>query len=94
MSDTTTMHETTAPFPIDCEATVRALWDYLDSTLDAPTMAAIDAHLADCENCREHLKFEGALLDRLHALRREHDDVEALRARVVTALRNAGKSRS
>ena len=78
--------------PLDCEATMRALWDYLDGTLDAPSMAAIDAHLADCEKCRGHLGFESKLLDRLTVLRRDHEDVRSLRARVLDALRNAGQA--
>ena len=77
--------------PLDCEATMRALWDYLDGALDAASMAAIDEHLADCEKCRGHLGFESALLDRLHALRQEHSDVQSLRARVLKALGESGK---
>ncbi|MEP6494333.1 MAG: zf-HC2 domain-containing protein [bacterium] len=77
-------------FPRDCEETVRALWDYLDRTLDAPTMAAIDSHLVQCEYCREHVRFERILIDRLRSLRREHDDAVTLRGRVLTALAEAG----
>src|SRR5258708_12929750 len=87
---------TTRPivFSLDCEETVRALWDYLDRTLDAPTMAAIDAHLARCELCREHARFERALIDRIRALRREHDDAIALRARAMDALVHPRSTRS
>ena len=81
-------------FPPDCEKMVRALWDYLDRALDAPTMAAIDAHLALCEPCREHARFEPALLDRIRQLRREHDNVAALRGRVLAALHESGMPRN
>ncbi|MEP6692842.1 MAG: anti-sigma factor [Gemmatimonadaceae bacterium] len=78
------------PSPFTCEETVRALWDYLDRELDAPTMAAIDAHLARCDGCREHARFERELIDRIHALRRDYEDASPLRARVLHALGEAG----
>jgi predicted anti-sigma-YlaC factor YlaD len=81
-------------FPPDCEQTVRALWDYLDRALDTATMAAIDAHLQQCAYCREHLRFERALLDRIRQLRREHDNVAALRERVLVALYASGLPRN
>jgi anti-sigma factor (TIGR02949 family) len=80
-------------FPPECEAAVRALWDYLDRALDAPQMAVIDDHLEKCAPCREHARFERALIDRIRGLRREHQDPVALRVRVLAALRDAGLSR-
>jgi hypothetical protein len=81
-------------FPPECEQTVRALWDYLDRALDTATMAAIDAHLKLCEYCRKHARFERALLDRIRQLRREHDNVAALRERVLVALYESGLPRN
>lgn len=83
----------TVSFPPDCDETVRALWDYLDRALDAPTMAAIDAHLARCAYCRAHADFERALISRLRDLRREHGDPVRLRERVLAALHGAGMAR-
>jgi anti-sigma factor (TIGR02949 family) len=80
-------------FPPECEEAVRALWDYLDRALDAPKMAVIDDHLAKCAPCREHARFERALIDRIRGLRREHQDPVALRVRVLAALRDAGLAR-
>ncbi|MGH7582751.1 MAG: anti-sigma factor family protein [Gemmatimonadales bacterium] len=80
-------------FPPDCEQTIRGLWDYLDRALDAPTMAAIDAHLARCGYCRAHAAFEQTLIARLHGLRRECDDPVRLRTRVLGALHAAGMPR-
>lgn len=77
----------------ECEHAVRALWDYLDGELDRPTMARIDAHLAACDACSEHARFERALIDGLRALRREHEDPGALRAHVLRALAAAGWKR-
>lgn len=79
-------------FPPDCEETLRALWDYLDHALDGPQMTAIDAHLARCDGCREHFDFERVLVDRIRALRRDHDDAEMLRVRILGVLRDAGLS--
>jgi anti-sigma factor (TIGR02949 family) len=80
-------------FPPDCEEVVRALWDYLDRALDAPTTTAIDAHLARCSYCREHAAFERALITQLRRLRRDCDDPVLLRSRVLGALYIAGMSR-
>jgi anti-sigma factor (TIGR02949 family) len=79
----------TSVTPLDCEAVVRALWDYLDRELDEPKMAAIDAHLAECEHCRAHADFEQQLIDEIRALRREHNDPVELRLRVLNAIRRA-----
>jgi anti-sigma factor (TIGR02949 family) len=75
---------------VSCEQVVRALWDYLDGALDAPTMAAIDAHLAQCDGCREHARFERALVRRIRELRNEHVDAELLRLRILETLTDSG----
>lgn len=76
-------------WPPDCEAVVRALWDYLDRELEEPDMAAIDAHLAECEYCRAHAAFERQLIDEIRALRQRHDRPAELRVRVLAAIRRA-----
>jgi anti-sigma factor (TIGR02949 family) len=76
-------------WPPDCEAVVRALWDYLDRELEAPDMAAIDAHLAECEYCRAHAAFERQLIDEIRALRQRHDKPDELRVRVLEAIGRA-----
>jgi anti-sigma factor (TIGR02949 family) len=73
----------------DCEAVVRALWDYLDRQLSEADLAAIDAHLAVCEKCRAHAEFERRLIDEIRAVRAQQDEPDALRARVLAALRRA-----
>ena len=80
---------TSINWPSDCEAVVRALWDYLDRELEAPKMAAIDAHLAECEHCRAHAAFERQLVNEITAVRRRHDDPVALRARLIDTIRRA-----
>ncbi len=75
--------------PLDCERVVRALWDYLDRELDDASMAAIDAHLAECEHCRAHAVFERQLIDQIRSLRAQHDEPDVLRMRVLDMLRRA-----
>ena len=75
--------------PADCQTVVRALWDYLDRQLDEPQMAAIDAHLADCANCRSHSVFERRLVDEIRAARGQHEDPAELRVRVLDTIRRA-----
>jgi anti-sigma factor (TIGR02949 family) len=80
---------TPAAVPPDCTAVVRALWDYLDRQLDEADMAAIDAHLAECELCRAHAEFEQRLITEIRTLRAQHDDTEELRARVLDLVKRA-----
>ena len=78
-----------AAFHSDCESVVRALWDYLDRELDDAGMAAIDAHLAECEHCLAHAVFERHLIDEIRRLRALHDEPDALRRRVLAMLSRA-----
>jgi anti-sigma factor (TIGR02949 family) len=79
---------TSVVFPFDCETVVRALWDYLDRELDEADMAAIDAHLADCDHCRAHAVFERNLIDEIRGLRAQHAEPGTLRSRVLDMLRH------
>jgi anti-sigma factor (TIGR02949 family) len=74
---------------LDCEAVVRALWDYLDRELGEADLAAIDAHMAVCESCRAHAEFERRLIDEIRAVRAQQDEPDVLRARVFAVLRRA-----
>lgn len=76
-------------FRADCDAVVRALWDYLDRALGEADMAAIEAHLAACDDCHGHAAFERHLLNEIHTLRVHGADPDALRARVLDLLRRA-----
>jgi anti-sigma factor RsiW len=42
---------------IECERTVRRLWDYLDGRLPAMAREEVEAHLAVCAGCPSHLAF-------------------------------------
>ncbi len=91
--NTSRMSSAAIAFSPQCEEAIRALWDYLDRTLDAPKMAVIDDHLAKCAPCRAHVEFERTLIDRIRGLRREHHNPVALRVRVLAALHDAGFAR-
>jgi mycothiol system anti-sigma-R factor len=75
--------------PVDCETVVRALWAYLDRQLGDAERAAIDAHLEECEHCRAHTEFERRLISSIGAIKAEGGEEDALRARVLDALRHA-----
>ena len=79
--------------PIDCTTAVRRMWDALDGALDAARMAAVEAHLAECEQCPPHFAFARELRRHIAAARLEHEEPEALRARLVGLLRARGYGR-
>jgi anti-sigma factor (TIGR02949 family) len=75
---------------IDCQETMRQLWDYLDDELTEEKMAAIRTHLAACQECYPQYDFERAFLEAVAASQRERRAPGALRLRIRAALREAG----
>ncbi|MEP6549664.1 MAG: zf-HC2 domain-containing protein [Gemmatimonadales bacterium] len=75
---------------LDCDAVMRLLWDYLDGELTADREAAVRAHLSACKRCYPQYNFELAFTKALVTSRREHSSPEALRSRVLAALRAEG----
>jgi anti-sigma factor RsiW len=76
--------------PIDCEATVRRLWDYLDGRLTNIAREEVEAHLAICELCALRFDFAKKVQSAIPLAEATlvTDDAEArLRARVREALR-------
>ena len=76
--------------PPDCEKVVRSLWEYLDGRSSPESVAAIEAHLDQCEGCRAYADFEARLVRTLSDLRRSHSDPGRLREDVLKVLRAAG----
>lgn len=86
--------------PIDCKATVRRLWDYLDAELDPVRAEEVARHLRGCAGCREHFAFANQFLAALYeswpvvagsaAGDANVDDAESLRARIVARLEAEG----
>jgi anti-sigma factor (TIGR02949 family) len=70
---------------LDCEEVVREIWDWLDHELDQARWAAIEAHLAGCTGCSEHVAFARGFLHRVHASPAPTNDA-ALKARIRSAL--------
>lgn len=97
---TTTSAEAVQAPVLDCEQTVRRLWDYLDGEVGASELAAIDAHLASCEPCSAHFAFERRFLAAVRAARDAVLAADsgsghgALRGRVIEQLALAGALRS
>ena len=44
------------PHDISCRQAVALMTDYLDGALGPDDRALVEAHLAECENCAEHLR--------------------------------------
>ena len=74
---------------IDCEATIRRLWDYLDGRLPEMARDEVEEHLATCAYCAPHFVFartmQGALAASTPAA--ADTDEDRLRERVRAALR-------
>ena len=83
--------ETPDLIEFDCRETVRRLWDYLDHELTDAEVDAVDAHLAVCDRCPPHFKFEREFLAAVHAARAERGAHAALRDRVRTILGLEGR---
>lgn len=75
---------------VDCATVMRELWDYLDEELTPERAEAIRRHVEHCARCAPHVAFERAFLDAVARTRSSHPDVEALRSKVVSALRTHG----
>lgn len=75
---------------IDCDATVRRLWDYLDEELDVQRAEEIAQHLRDCAACREHFAFAEHFLAALHQHWPVSSEPASLRERVVARLTAEG----
>lgn len=90
-----TPHSTLPEPPVlDCEQTVRMLWDYLDKELSELDVRAVDRHLAECKaRCPSHFAFERAFLQVMHTSRPRTLASDTLRAR-VRALVDAERANS
>ncbi len=92
------------PAAIDCETAVRRLWDFLDGELRGARLAEMEAHLAGCAECTEHVRFSRLFLRTVTASAAEAaeasgaapgtDPDAALRARIVARLAAEGFRRA
>ena len=81
-----------SPALIECEAAVRALYDYLDGRLPFETEAAVHGHIETCRNCSSHFVFARRVLDLVPAAMPLGGDALLLRARIVESLKVEGYS--
>lgn len=79
---------------LSCRAVLERLSPLLDGELAAPDRAAVERHLAGCENCARFGGEVGALVGRLRGgLDGERvEGVERVRGRVMAALGAMGHS--
>ncbi|HKW48809.1 MAG TPA: sigma-70 family RNA polymerase sigma factor [Gemmatimonadaceae bacterium] len=82
-----------APTLIDCETTVRRLWDYIDNRSSRLDREEVDAHLQTCSLCARRFAFARAMKDALGQLNSaealalpDGESRVSLRARVRAAL--------
>jgi anti-sigma factor (TIGR02949 family) len=76
---------------IDCSTAMQQLWDYLDAELTPERMEAVRRHVGSCSACLPHHDFAKTFLDALGGIReQDHVVPNALKARVLTALKAAG----
>lgn len=81
------------PLPIDCDTTVRRLWDYLDDELDATRFAEVEAHVAGCRECAEHVAFSRHFLSAVASSWQSASGADALKSAVVARLASEGYGR-
>jgi len=89
-------HDTGHPAHIDCETTIRRLWDYLDGRLPEMARAEVEEHLATCAYCPPHFVFARTMQGALAASAPPATDSEEdrLRERVRAALRRLAEDES
>lgn len=76
--------------PVDCDAALEKLFDFLDGELDDSFESRLRAHVARCKHCTDVADFERRFLDVLHAARAEEKCPKSLRDRVIATLRAEG----
>lgn len=74
------MNEMSGPGELDCHAVGERLWDFVDGELPAREMAAVDAHLEDCERCFPVYRFRQAFLEFLRCQEKSEIPVGLRRA--------------
>ena len=75
---------------IDCDTTVRRLWDYLDEELENMPYAEVEAHLRDCVQCAEHFSFAQAFLGAVNTSLQQPQEAGSLREQVLQTLKAEG----
>lgn len=74
-----------------CRDIVELLEDYLDGALDPETTSALEAHLADCQDCTAFINTYRGTVQSSRALS-ERQLPRELRERLITFLRRQARS--
>jgi anti-sigma factor (TIGR02949 family) len=75
-----------SPARIACEEAIRRLDDFLDGELTGRESRLVEAHLAACERCARHHRFERRAIDAVRGKLRRAPVDPSLRARITRAL--------
>lgn len=70
-----------------CQELVELVTDYLDRALDAPTLARLEAHLADCPHCERYVAQIRRTIAAIAALEPAEEPSREARARAVAQFR-------
>jgi len=73
--------------PIDCERALAQLQDFLQREAEPDLAPLIEAHLQRCAPCLRHASFERNFLAMLESRAAEIRCPDALRTRIIEALR-------
>ncbi|HXE57128.1 MAG TPA: zf-HC2 domain-containing protein [Gemmatimonadales bacterium] len=76
--------------PVNCDETVALLHDFLKRELTPESARAIRRHLDACRHCAQHAELERRFLELLERSGRRTRCPDALRARILDALRELG----
>ena len=75
---------------LDCRHVIRRLWDYLDGRVSDGEREQILEHLAWCNGCASHYRFEQEFLNAVGHLRQRDENYDYLKSRIVDRLRELG----
>ena len=70
-----------------CQELVELVTDYLDRALDAPTLARLEAHLADCPHCERYVAQIRLTIGALGTLESEPELTPEARQRAMAQFR-------
>lgn len=81
---------TDSPRELDCKHVIQRLWDYLDGHVAEEEREQIVAHLAWCNGCASHYRFEHEFLTAVGRLRRADESYDDLRSQIMARLNAMG----
>ncbi len=73
--------------PIDCQAALERVYEYLDGELDPDWSEKITVHLERCRKCYPYFDFERIFLDHIRSRGFVPERSERLERRLLEALR-------